>query len=101
MNETRNNSDKEHIFSIDYAETLTLNLRLSTLSNLVARLHLVVKGKFSYHLLSYGNIKLSMKTNVFHIALVFLKGLEVLRHYEHKIDYNQKCEKDEHVHFWG
>ena len=61
---------------------------------------LVVKGKFSYHLLSYGNIKLSMKTNVFHIALVFLKGLEVLRHYEHKIDYIQKCEKDEHVHFW-
>ena len=35
-----------NFFSIDYAETLTLNLRLSTLSNLVARLHLVVKGKF-------------------------------------------------------
>ena len=46
MNETRNTSHKEHIFSVDYAETLTLNLRLSTLSNLVARLHLVVKGKF-------------------------------------------------------
>ena len=46
---------------------------------------LVVKGKFSYHLLSYGNIKLSMKSNVFHIALVFLKGLEVLRHYKTKL----------------